>query len=241
MNIMTDLISYWNLNETAMVRIDVMKNNNLITTGNVAAGSNFGYFLPSTSVLRSNPASYLSVDNRILTNDNWTISGWFNRAPGGTTSIILNHTGGIGIAFSFLMTLDLKIKAPNLYTSLNQNPNFLLKLNTWYHLVWTWDGVTSQVYLNNMQYTADIGIPITGPAEYDTGITRLGTFDGGSNGFTGSLAGWGFWNRVLSIEEIKFLYNGGNGILLPLQGESVLPANFNQIYSNKSVYGYKTL
>ncbi len=85
-----------------------------------------------------------------------------------------------------------------------------IQINTWYHLVMTVTTTRGRAYINGN---------MVGENTTDTGnITYYNqeVFIGGNNMFNGvtnfGIDEVGFWNRELSKDEVKSLYNAGNGI-----------------------------
>ena len=83
-----------------------------------------------------------------------------------------------------------------------------LLLNTWQHLVLTYDGSTLKLYKNGQlitQNTVNVNLNIDGTSGISIGESIL------PNGYWASLDGKiddiGFWNRALTASEISTLYN----------------------------------
>ena len=89
------------------------------------------------------------------------------------------------------------------------NVAFTPKLNRWYHVVGTADGVEVRIYIDGVaQGTAT---PYTGVIDKDTEPVWIGTDStGGIHGpFNGSIDDVRVYNRALSATEITQLYNLG--------------------------------
>jgi len=86
-----------------------------------------------------------------------------------------------------------------------------ISLDTWYHLVVTWNGTTVQIYLNG---TLDQSVSQTVTPTYTTFPFRLFTTTG-SEGVTkkapmyGTLDEIGIFNAVLTSTQVTTLYNSG--------------------------------
>lgn len=91
-------------------------------------------------------------------------------------------------------------------------------LDTWGMITYTLDMTAKQVkiYQNGVYYTT---FTITGNAlSYSNRQTYFATnVLGSSEYFTGKIDEAGFWNRVLTADEIKELYWGGNGNTYPFE------------------------
>ncbi len=93
-------------------------------------------------------------------------------------------------------------------TFLNRAITSPISLNTWYHVVCTFDGnLSSVIYLNTVNSgtaTASRAGVFAGSAPF-----TMGAWGDGSNGYTGIMASPALWKRVLAAVEITQLYNGG--------------------------------
>lgn len=95
-----------------------------------------------------------------------------------------------------------------------------IALNTWYHLVGTFDasGSVSKFYVN--AGTPDVATPPIGLLTNSTqafliGINGAGSGIGGSSGWNGYIDAVGLWDRTLTPEEVSGLYCGGLGRQMP--------------------------
>jgi len=84
--------------------------------------------------------------------------------------------------------------------------------NTWYFVVGWYDSATQ---LTNIQINN--GTVYTGATQIAVPLQSANALNVGSRGgttffFNGNMAGWGFWKRKLSANDITTLYNGGIGL-----------------------------
>jgi hypothetical protein len=103
-------------------------------------------------------------------------------------------------------------------------PNLHFDTNTWYHLVFTYDGNDVKLYINSQL----VGIMAVGGALINT-LTpiEIGTHAGSTdNIFNGSIDEVGIWNRVLSQENIFNLYYRRDGNSYPFS-KPVITQNLN--------------
>lgn len=81
-------------------------------------------------------------------------------------------------------------------------------LDTWFHVVGTWDGATMRIYING---SLDSSAARTAAIHDSTGLFRIGA-GASANFHDGRLTHAAMWpTRALSDAEIAFLYNDGNG------------------------------
>jgi hypothetical protein len=88
----------------------------------------------------------------------------------------------------------------------------------WQHLVATWDGSSMRVYLNGLQ----IGSTVSATGVFGNSTNAL-WFSGGQNTFqqlNGLGADYGVWNRALSANEVRSLYQLGRGGMFAMRQQS---------------------
>ena len=81
--------------------------------------------------------------------------------------------------------------------------NTSLSSNTWYHVVWVWDGLNLTWYLNGDQdgtYTFSTFSP------YSLGVKNIGSFPN-ERYMNGNISVAKIYNRALTLEEVKQNYN----------------------------------
>ena len=86
-------------------------------------------------------------------------------------------------------------------------------LSTWYHVVGTSDGAGIELFIDTVSQGTDVsimGLPSIKDAPFSIGQTPLATSP--STNHRGNIAMVGTWERVIDIDEIDGLYNGGNGL-----------------------------
>src|SRR3989338_5557327 len=88
-------------------------------------------------------------------------------------------------------------------------------LNTWNHIVATWGGSSSQsdihIYINGVEVSYQSGTDGTGTRVNDSGRSfTIGSGTIGSDSFPGKIDDVRIYNRALSPDEIKRLYNLGH-------------------------------
>ena len=84
-----------------------------------------------------------------------------------------------------------------------------LSAETWYHVVFTWDGANHKLYI-------DAGTPVSKASAVgtstDSRTIHIAQINTGNFKFNGKLDEIGIWDRALSASEVTQLYNSGTGI-----------------------------
>ena len=83
-------------------------------------------------------------------------------------------------------------------------------INTWVHLVATYDGVTLRLYQNGVAAGTR-----TVTYAFAAANMQMGVFGASSYWHNGLIDDPCMWNRALSPSEVTSLYNAGNGKLFP--------------------------
>ena len=91
-----------------------------------------------------------------------------------------------------------------------------LALNTWYHVVSTFDGTTGKIYINGRLVNTTIQSGFIGNAttSFTIGAPSADPTAWGYQ-WKGNIDEVGIWNRVLSPYEVSLLYNNRNGLQHP--------------------------
>ena len=83
------------------------------------------------------------------------------------------------------------------------------QINTWYHVVGTYDGILLRIYING---TLENTLPASWPLITSTSPLSIGKRSNlNDRYFNGNIDEVAIWNRPLSSQEIQVLYNSGNG------------------------------
>jgi hypothetical protein len=85
------------------------------------------------------------------------------------------------------------------------NSLFSPSINTWYHVVGSWDGSMMRIYVNGEQKKS--AGPFTGSLDTGTGNKYLGRYVSAGCEFNGLIDEVRVWNRALSPEEIRASYD----------------------------------
>jgi hypothetical protein len=219
MSLLTNLISYWKLDEASGNAIDARGTQDLTAVnspgsaaGKIATCRSFD-FASSRRFSRAKTAelavgdidftlqawvqvkSVPGLNNAILAR--WTLD--FNNR----SFILMYHSSGV---FRFLLSSN--GSGPSLTRDASTFGS--ASLNTWY-LVHAWhDSINNQVGISVNAGTPDISSYSAGVFN-DNGNWQLGAFNNG-NHWDGLIDEAGFWKRVLTSSERAALYNSGNGL-----------------------------
>ncbi|HHZ67522.1 MAG TPA: hypothetical protein EYN52_06370, partial [Alphaproteobacteria bacterium] len=168
-------------------------------------------------------AASLSEWNTALAGKKITVSAWIYKQQdgGGSLGRILSIGNGSNLEFDIYTDGDeeVRVQAECGSNDLdNRTENSAMSLNTWHHLVVTWDGnastpETATVYvdgvvkaLQSSYNTARSGW--TAGSFTETGLI-LGNNDDKNRQFYGYFGDVAVWDTVLGPGEVKSLYNGG--------------------------------
>lgn len=162
----------------------------------------------------------LSTNNNLDITDSISIEAWINASAWGTTyakgSIVCNHGWSSGEAGYALRAggsgqLSFNISCDSLGTNISwkdviSNPN-VLQLNTWYHVVGTFDGYDLKIYINGaLAQTNSLGFQasIVPSPNYSLKIGRLADVNQPESRFwSGKIDEVRIWHRVLTLGEIN--------------------------------------
>ena len=214
-SLLTGLISYWKLDESSGNSIDSASGGNNGTTTNIiysATGKiNTAYQFDATAYVDYGNPSNLSFSAGSISY--WVyptnlIGAMIHLSKGNVADDINGWwTGTLGDSILYIELANASS------FQLEAISSGALSINTWYHVVATWDGSTVKSYINN--------IPVLNTAQTVTPITNVYNFNIGksshaaSSFFEGTLDEVGVWNRTLTSTEISTLYNSGAGKAYP--------------------------
>lgn len=208
----TNLVSWWELNETTGTRNDSHGANHLSSNNSV------GY----TSGLVGNAANFVAANNQYLSiadntslslTGNMTISFWFRytAAPAATQYLIAKRTGASGRSYSIqiLSTGYLVFTAyADGSTATNITTAIVAPTNTWNFVTATHNnGSNITLRINN---ETPVSATLTGGIYDSLAAFSVGSIVGASS-FSGDIDELGVYTRVLSTDELDWLYNSGAG------------------------------
>ncbi len=252
------LLAHW-----TMDNLDYNSNTNNLSSKTTTENSITNYGATFTTDRFGNTNSAMSFDgstNYLKTTNNFvsnptqlTISAWIKKESGGATFECALHkstsytigasTYWLGIDSSDLLTATIGANTGVTGTWAAGQTTTTAIYGQWYHLVATWNGTLVKVYIDgeyNKQYALTTYTSVNAP-------TRIGASSDGANyEFKGDIDDVRIYNRALSADEVKSLYDShktkisGSSINKGLIGswklsESNYNNNTKQI-TDKSVY-----
>jgi hypothetical protein len=209
---------------------DVSGNNNDGSLNNGASISTSVKVLGDGSVSLDNDSGNQLVDlsshiNDIATNTTGSFSFWF-RLNDKTASYGIVGVGDFGNLNERLNIIYLQ-STDELLISLKANNVFVIdfqtvttgfwQTNTWYHLVYKQDGVSSKLYINGEEMNISGGSNVNSGNWFANMTQTLDTFRIGtvsyadSNFIDGYVDEFAYYTRALTLTQIRHLYNGGIG------------------------------
>ena len=226
-DITTNLLAYWSLEESSGTIYDQLNGVNMTPynsplyhqTGKINYGIDFGYSLNTGCVNTSN-------DEATNPNgDKYTIQAWvyLNTLPTSTGHHYTITRGALSATpwENITTRINASDNKPMMrFTGPSGDNNYsyhvdALTINTWYHLVFVIKGIGTKplIYINTIPSegtTTQIG------NIYDVSGTNAGfnignSYNGGNINFDGRLDEIVIWNRALTSDEVTWLYNSGNG------------------------------
>jgi len=224
--LLTNLISYWKLDEASGNAVDSQGSNTLtnfntvdFNAGKINNGADFG---------SANTNKYLEVSNN-LGIDGGVISMnlWVNITTiptSGNVAHLIVQGNNVSKTINFMRYFNdggtLKIQFSRGKNDVGDQlvqHTYTLTTGTWFMLTYTYDGTTITAYIDGTSVgTAAASGDGTGVMTFVNGV-RLArhTLTGGASYLSGKLDEVGAWNKTLTASEVTTLYNGGAGLSYP--------------------------
>jgi len=223
-SLLTNLVSWWSLDEVSGTRIDAHGSNDLTDNNTVTQATgkvgDAGQFTRTNSEWLSKTAPHgLEGNNRDI-----SVAFWIYLDSIGTSHQIPIAVGGSSGTAS---TLDyiFQIQTDSfMYFYIGQGGTFkaikattfgTLSINTWYFVIGTYDEAANigSISINDGTVDQTTGITTINNTGNDFYIGRW-AHSGGRyvNGRVDEVA---FWNKIIDATEITALYNSGSGITYP--------------------------
>jgi hypothetical protein len=212
------LVSWWDLDETSGTRVAAVGETDLTDVNTV--GYTSGKVGNAASFVAARTEYLYSVDGSIpepaATSMSWSL--WFYPTVNGIKYLMAKSSAGADFAPYVTVNPafgggEVQVLFANTLGSTFQAGGTGVSglLNSWNHLVITWD-LSTQVINAYVNGTALAGSPVTltGTVQNNTGWFLVGAVPGAFwDGYVDLL---GIWSRVLTADEITELYNAGAGI-----------------------------
>lgn len=222
------LVSYWPLDEAADTRRDAYGSLTLTDNNTVTGNPGPSPYLPLASQFTAATTEYLSrsVSSGPLTlgDIDFTVCTWVYMATKATDHAIVSswtHTGD-QLAFllwyasgadRFQIALD-STGAGATQVFLSADSIGVPAATTWYFIVAGHDARNNQVFIQVNGGPRDAATFTTGVFGAPTGVFEIGAFDDGTP-LNGRECGVGLWKRVLTLDEVRWLYRSGLGRMFP--------------------------
>lgn len=230
--LLNGLTSFWKLKDAT----DFWGTNNLTQNGTISYTT--GPADGAVELGTSNTGNYLSFSGLLanapspINGGAYTVSFWVYLETGNAANVMFFNWADMSTANHMgLTTVQMPSGNGGLATDhidssgnyQSTTASFTFTTGTWYLLTLTYDGSTQKLYINGSSTpTITLSAANTGTnAVFDGNSTafNIGAYRSGSlRCFSGRLADFGIWNRVLSSTEISDLYNAGGGNTLVSTG-----------------------
>jgi hypothetical protein len=182
-----------------------------LTTDRFGKKNSACLFNGKDSFIKIKDSDYLSpCDNKIsvsLWAKSKELRNWFLLYKGSNTN---NREYAIGLSPDSLLSFQINNYGSRIECSSTYSAD-TIREGKWYHIVGTWDGIAQKIYINGE--LVNIKYPKISIKNLDSDLF-IGTYGGDINkyDFKGAIDDVLIFNRVLSEEEVKILYNSGEEI-----------------------------
>jgi hypothetical protein len=228
-SLLTDLVSYWKLDETSGPRIDSVSSNNL--TDNNSVGFATGKVGNAASFVRANQEYLSSASSAfdIAANEDFALSFWYRGTgtPSPNVNEIILGKGAASDA-NGCWYLNVEQSPQRFQLVFNDTTGTFIQSTgstnyndgSWHHIVINFDRSGDAVVIadgNTGTPEVTLDISSRSGAVQSTADFFLARFANNLNfNFSGELDELGFWKgRILTNTEIAQLYNGSAGITYP--------------------------
>lgn len=226
MSLLTNLVSYWKLDESSGNANDSFASNTLTNVGSVTY--NTGLINNGIDLGSANTTKYLNKSSDLLGDSSFTISLWVKLntelTSDGQSYEFFNNTTTLN---SYHIYYDRESGTKLLHfrratpgTGANEfdiSSSVSLGTSSWHQIVVTYDGTTGILYLDNTNVVS------TTKSGNGVGTLTPNCTVGASNGNSGSFNSFssshidevGIWTRAITSGEVTTLWNSGAGIQYP--------------------------
>lgn len=215
-NVLNDgLVAYWKMDEVSGTRVD-SGGSGLDMTDNNTVGSNTGIITNAAAFVAANSEFLSHVDDPLFSpgNTDFTFAFWiyptftgtaknmFGKIAASNREYYVRHTGGdngVEFAVSGNGTSDSTVSIGSQFAV----------ANVWYFIVARHDAAANTISLSVNNGTVTSAAHTTGvfdgTADFSIGRNIASPY------WEGRIDEFGFWNRVLTADEVTYLYNAGVG------------------------------
>jgi len=218
--LLTNLVSYWKMDEASGSALDAHGSNTLTPDGGGTIGSSAGKISTARILTAANSQSFSISDNASVSlgDIDCTIIGWFKATTLPTFDFVSKdiETGSDReylVGYNGSRMRFGVFSAAGAFTQIVANTFGALSTGTWYHVAAWHDSV------NNI-----LGISVNGTSDtvsYSSGIRdaaarfAIGSRGANANRLDGLVDEIGLWKRMLTPTERANIYNSGSGLAYP--------------------------
>lgn len=215
-SLLTDLESFWKLEESSGNAIDELGNANLSETGSI--GTATGKIGNARNL--SGSGQYFSTSkanvSALYGGADFTIGGWMASDANATNSLCSVYGASGNRCWLLQHGSNWRLLASS-DGSATVNTGFVgssTTAGTFYHWLLEWDESAEQFefYVNNSSIAT---LSVSGGLFDSTHDFNLGSRENGTDLWDGKLDAVGIWSRILTSDEKSELYNSGDGVEHP--------------------------
>lgn len=213
-SLLTNLISYWKMDEASGDRVDATAAANTLTDNNTVT-STTGIINNSALFTFANSESLSHVDNASLSTGDidFTFCGWFKFTtnPGASYPglITKNNAGDIDYYLA-LHASQSRFNFGTVSGDIDATTFGAISTGTWYFVCAWHDATANTVSIQVNAGTVD-SAATSGPATDTAGAFEIGHWSTYGTYLDGTVDEVGFWKRTLTSGERTLLYNSGAG------------------------------
>jgi hypothetical protein len=237
--LLTDLISYWKMDDASGNALDAHGTNDLTENGTIGTAAGI---IDNARVIDADNEYFSHASNADLqTGDvDFTAQAWVKFTNLVTyRPIVCKDAGGSNREWNLLFDPD---QTPDAiaFSVWNGSSNVgsvasseSISSDIWYHIVVRFTASSNElaIFVDNTKDTATGGSnPATSTADFEIGrlVSALGT--------RATIDEVGFWKRALTDDEVSQLYNGGAGLSYDDFGGGGVTAVFNAAWAGANRY-----
>ncbi len=227
MSLLTNLISYWKLDEASGNRADSVGSNTLVDTNTVLAGT--GKINNAADFEAANTEYFTLADNASISigNIDFTFSMWVNMESGGFRTLINKEIASGEREFVLWYDTTGAVATNRLFWRVSDGLGAhsgdvvadtigALSTGTWYFIVVWHDATADTVNIQVNNGAVDSASYTFGGADTAGAFWMGNQVAAATRLWDGMIDEVGFWKRTLTATERQNLYNSGNGLAYPL-------------------------
>lgn len=206
--LLNNILSYWKLDNNGsggVSLVDSTGNGNVLTNNNSTLGTGK---LNGAVVTGSGQSLATSSTFTPTGNNPFSFSAWIKLSSDYTFMVFSYGDSSTASAVALYVPTPLRLNFQFWNTGVGDIP---VTADVWHHVVGTYDGTTARIYVNgslrdSLIINLNIGSSVFRFNRWVNDTTGTGTC---------SVDEVGVWSRALSLSEITYLFNSGNGRTYP--------------------------